>query len=94
MNEVIKKYKEIVPIGDITIRDEYFEEAARLVVKTNKVGIGFLQREFRIGFTRACNIIEQLYAYGIVGELKQEGVPREVLISDRELEKRLSDIRA
>lgn len=66
-------------------RDEYFAEAAKLIVEKDKASIGMLQRMFKIGFNRASRIMEQLYDAGIVGE--EEGTkPRKVIMSMEQLE--------
>jgi len=66
-------------------RDEYFMDAARLVVEKEKASTSMLQRVFKIGFNRAARIIEQLEEAGIIGE--EEGTkPRKVLVSQIELE--------
>lgn len=66
-------------------RDEYFVEAAKLIIEKDKASIGMLQRMFKIGFNRASRIMEQLYDAGIVGE--EEGTkPRKVIMSMEQLE--------
>ena len=93
MSEELKVTKVNIPVSDVTIRDERFEEAARIVVENQSPSIGFIQRQLKIGFVRAYNIMDQLYAYGVVGEQK-EGEPRDILISAEQLDKRLSDIKS
>lgn len=78
--------------GDDSGRDEYFEEAARLVVEKEKASTSMLQRVFKIGFNRAARIVEQLESAGIIGE--EEGTkPRKVLVTDIELESILTNIK-
>ncbi|MDY5578290.1 MAG: DNA translocase FtsK [Lachnospiraceae bacterium] len=72
-------------------RDEYFKDAARLVVEKQKASTSMLQRIFKIGFNRAARIVEQLEEAGIVGE--EEGTkPRKVLVTQVELENLLNNI--
>lgn len=60
--------------------DEYFEDAARLVIEKDKASIGNLQRVFRIGFNRAARIMDQLCDAGVVGP--EEGTkPRKILMT-------------
>ena len=71
-------------------RDEYFEQAARLIVEKDKASIGMLQRAFKIGFNRAARIMDQLCDDGVVGE--EEGTkPRKVLMSMEQFENYLEE---
>lgn len=65
-------------------RDEYFEEAVKLVVEKQKASISMLQRIFRIGFNRASRLMEQLYEAGIVGA-EEGSKPRKVLKTKTDL---------
>ena len=66
--------------GDDDRYDEYFEDAARLVIEKDKASIGNLQRVFRIGFNRAARIMDQLCEAGVVGP--EEGTkPRRILMT-------------
>ena len=66
-------------------RDEYFEQAGRLIVEKEKCSIGMLQRQFKIGFNRAARVVDQLCEAGVVGE--EEGTkPRKVLMNMAEFE--------
>lgn len=66
-------------------RDEYFQDAARLIIESDKASIGMLQRKFKIGFNRAARIMDQLAEAGIVGP--EEGTkPRTILMSPEQFE--------
>lgn len=66
-------------------RDEYFQDAARLIIESDKASIGMLQRKFKIGFNRAARIMDQLAEAGIVGP--EEGTkPRTILMSMEQFE--------
>lgn len=68
----------LVDMSDI---DERFEEAARMVVMTQKGSTSDLQRRLGMGYARAGKVMDQLEAAGVVGP--QEGSkPRQVLVSD------------
>ena len=66
-------------------RDEYFRDAAKLIIDSDKASIGMLQRKFKIGFNRAARIMDQLAEAGIVGP--DEGTkPRTILMSQEQFE--------
>ena len=69
--------------------DEYFEDAGRFVIESDRAAAGQLQRRFSIGFNRAGRIIDQLNKAGVVGPA--EGTkPRKVLMTMEEFEQMLS----
>ena len=80
-------------VGDMRDLDERFEEAARLVVTTQKGSTSDLQRRLSVGYAKAGRIMDQLEAAGIVGP--QEGSkPREVRIhSFEELDELLQTLK-
>ena len=66
---------------DMKDLDERFEEAARMVVMTQKGSTSDIQRRLGMGYAKAGRVMDQLEAAGIVGP--QEGSkPRQVLVSD------------
>lgn len=69
-------------------RDEYFEEAGRFVIESERAAAGQLQRRFSIGFNRAGRIIDQLHKAGVVGPAKGTK-PRMVLMDMQQFEQLL-----
>ncbi|MGQ9708096.1 MAG: DNA translocase FtsK [bacterium] len=72
--------------------DEFFAEAARLVVMHQEASVSMLQRRLDVGWARAGRIIDQLERAGIVGP-HAGSKPRKVLIGNEdELEKKLIEV--
>jgi S-DNA-T family DNA segregation ATPase FtsK/SpoIIIE len=72
-------------------RDEYFAEAARMIVSVGQGSTSLLQRRFKLGYARAGRLMDQLHQAGIVGP--QEGSKaREVLMQADELEQVLANL--
>lgn len=63
--------------GDIT--DELLPEACQLFIENGQASISMLQRHFRIGYTRAARIIDQLEELGYVGPY-EGSKPRQIKI--------------
>ncbi len=73
-------------------KDEFFNDAARLVVASQFGSTSLLQRKLQLGYNRAGRIIDQLEAAGIVGPYNGSKA-REVLIHDEvQLEEILRDL--
>ncbi|MDO5141005.1 MAG: DNA translocase FtsK, partial [Eubacteriales bacterium] len=66
--------------ADNSGRDEYFADAGRLIIASQKASIGGLQRKFKIGFNRAARIMDQLCEAGVVSE--GEGTKERQIIMD------------
>ena len=65
--------------------DEYFDNAAELVVNKEKASVSMLQRQFSIGYNRAARLMEELEDAGIVGP-EDGSKPRKVLLNKVQLE--------
>ena len=73
----------MIPTEEETIleeTDELFDEAVQLVVSMQTASVSMLQRRFRIGYSRAARIVDQMEQRGIVGP-PEGSKPRQVLIN-------------
>lgn len=68
------------------VEDELYPSAVELILEMNTASVSMLQRRFRIGYTRAARLIDEMEARGIVGPY-EGSKPREVLISKQEEDK-------
>jgi len=66
---------------DLSERDSFFAEAARIVVQHQQGSASLLQRRLKLGYNRAGRIVDQLEAAGIIGKFEGSKA-REVLIKD------------
>ena len=60
--------------------DPLLEEAARIVIETQRAHTSLIQRRLRIGYPRAARIMEQLERLGIVGPASEGSRERVVLV--------------
>ncbi|GLV12422.1 DNA translocase SpoIIIE [Alicyclobacillus hesperidum] len=72
--------EESEPSEDGPELDSLFMDAVDLVVDLGQASVSMLQRRFRIGYSRAARIVDQMEQSGIVGPF-EGSKPREVLIS-------------
>lgn len=77
---------EKAPGGEYS-RDDFFEDACRVVLATGRGSVSLLQRKLEIGYTRAARLIEMMEAAGVVGSHKGSKV-REVTMSVDEWEEK------
>ncbi|MEK4385186.1 DNA translocase FtsK [Solibacillus sp. FSL W7-1464] len=66
----------IVDVMDET--DDLYDEAVQLVLEMQTASVSLLQRRFRIGYSRAARIVDQMEQRGIVGP-PEGSKPRQVL---------------
>jgi S-DNA-T family DNA segregation ATPase FtsK/SpoIIIE len=67
--------------------DEFFDEAARIVIHQGQASVSILQRRLKIGYARAGRLIDQLERAGIVGPFDGSKA-REVLVDEEYLLRR------
>jgi len=66
---------------DLNDKDEFFDDAARVVVMNQMGSTSMIQRKFAIGYNRAGRIMDQLEAAGVVGP-SEGSKARQVIIQD------------
>ncbi|WP_096435350.1 DNA translocase FtsK [Alteribacter populi] len=62
------------------VADDLYDEAVQLITEMQTASVSMLQRRFRIGYTRAARLIDEMEVRGIVGPY-EGSKPREVLVS-------------
>ena len=65
------------------VEDELYHEAVQFVIERQTASVSMLQRKFRIGYTRAARLIDEMEARNIVGPYEGSR-PRKVLVSNHE----------
>jgi S-DNA-T family DNA segregation ATPase FtsK/SpoIIIE len=63
-------------------KDEFYDEAVRIIMESNQASVSILQRRMRLGYTRAARIIDTMEQEGLVGPY-EGSKPRKILV-DRE----------
>ncbi len=80
-DEILEQQKKgITGRGDFE-KDEYFDEAVRMVLESGQASVSMLQRRLRLGYTRAARLIDAMEEEGIVGPFRGSKT-REILVSD------------
>ena len=69
-----------IPEAKGSVEDDLYEEAVNLIIEMQTASVSMLQRRFRIGYTRAARLIDEMEARGIVGPY-EGSKPRVVLQS-------------
>lgn len=65
---------------DYDEKDELWDDALRIIMETGQASTSMLQRRFRIGFSRAGRLIDQMEQLNIIGP-PQGSKPRDLLMS-------------
>jgi DNA segregation ATPase FtsK/SpoIIIE, S-DNA-T family len=71
-------------------QDDLLDDAIHLVVQTQTASVSMLQRRLRVGYTRAGRLIDMLERRGVISGY-EGSKPRQVLISEADLSRVLSD---
>ena len=62
-------------------KDEFFDEAVRMVLETGQASVSMIQRRLRLGYTRSARLIDMMEVEGIVGGYRGSK-PRKILIEE------------
>ncbi|PSL51247.1 DNA translocase FtsK [Salsuginibacillus halophilus] len=62
------------------VPDELYHDAVQVIVDQQAASVSMLQRKFRIGYTRAARLVDEMEARGVVGPYEGRK-PREVLVA-------------
>ena len=60
-------------------KDEYFDDAVRMILESRQASVSMLQRRMRLSYTRAARLIDSMEEEGIVGPYRGSK-PREILV--------------
>ena len=60
-------------------KDEFYDEAVRVIMESNQASVSILQRRMRLGYTRAARIIDMMELDGLVGSF-EGSKPRRILV--------------
>ena len=74
--------------------DDLFDEAARIIVRSQQGSVSLLQRKLSVGYTRAARIVDQLEDAGIVGPFEGSKARRVLIESELDLDAFLEARRA
>jgi S-DNA-T family DNA segregation ATPase FtsK/SpoIIIE len=74
---------EIAETSNGEVEDSLYDDAVSLILEMQTASVSMLQRRFRIGYTRAARLIDEMEARGIVGPY-EGSKPRNVLVAKDE----------
>lgn len=76
---------EVVEVPTHEETDDLYDDAVQLVTEMQTASVSLLQRRFRVGYSRAARIVDQMEMRGIVGP-PDGSRPRQVLVSKEEFD--------
>jgi S-DNA-T family DNA segregation ATPase FtsK/SpoIIIE len=82
LTEEEEDQEDVSPLDREMEKDEYYEDAVRLVVEKSKASISMLQRRLRVGYNRAARMVEMMEEDGFVGSSEGGGKARKVLVDE------------
>lgn len=84
-NELLESVNNKIEKKDDVV-DELLQKAIDLVIEHGQASISLLQRKFRIGYSRAARLIDEMEERGIIGGY-EGSKPRKVLVTKEDLNK-------
>ncbi|MDP7259412.1 MAG: DNA translocase FtsK [Anaerolineales bacterium] len=66
--------------AQVADKDDQILEAVTVVRRHRTASVSLLQRKLKIGYPRAARLMDELFEMGVVGEPRQGGKTREVLL--------------
>ena len=69
------------PSGEDSPEDQLFRRAVQVVAESQKASTSYVQRQLRVGFTRAARLVDTMERIGIVGP-PDGSKPRDILVDD------------
>lgn len=76
---------EVEEVSQLEETDELYDDAVNLVVEMQTASVSLLQRRFRVGYSRAARIVDQMEMRGVVGP-PEGSKPRQVLVGKESTE--------
>lgn len=64
--------------------DELLPQAIMMVLELGQASASLIQRKFKVGYSRAARILDQMEAWGVVSASDGSGKPRQILITRQE----------
>jgi len=83
LNEDIIKEQEKKSYGKAGEKDEFFDDAVKMILETGQASVSMIQRRMRLSYTRAARMIDSMEEEGIVGPYRGSK-PREILVDPDE----------
>ncbi|HDP16335.1 MAG TPA: DNA translocase FtsK [Candidatus Omnitrophica bacterium] len=90
-DEILENQKKSVSGRGGFDKDEFFDEAVKMVLETGQASVSMLQRRLRLGYTRAARLIDAMEEEGIVGPFRGSKT-REILVSEYKSKEETSDV--
>jgi S-DNA-T family DNA segregation ATPase FtsK/SpoIIIE len=72
--------------------DEFFEEAARIIVRHQQGSVSLLQRRLKVGYSRAARLVDELEAAGVVGPFDGSKARLVLVENDEQLDRLLESL--